>query len=135
MKQYLVLCFSILLVAACSNNATTSDNKSTEVKTPADSAAKMNTETAMTPEQQKGLDLVAKSDCFTCHKINDASVGPAYMLVAQKYQAKPDVIDTLANKIIHGGSGNWGAVPMTPHPALSTEDAKSMVNYILSLKQ
>jgi len=41
----------------------------------------------------------------------------------------------LANKVIKGGSGKWGDVPMTPHPQLSMDDAKEMVKYVLSLKK
>jgi len=62
--------------------------------------------------------------------------GPSYRDVANKYASLPDTIVThLAGKIIKGGSGVWGEVPMTPHPALSEEDAKSMVKYILLLKK
>jgi len=62
-------------------------------------------------------------------------VGPAYQDVANKYTASPAVIDTLANKVIKGGSGHWGDVPMSPHPALAMDDAREMVKYILSLKK
>jgi cytochrome c len=44
------------------------------------------------------------------------------------------VLDTLSDKIIKGGGGRWGAVPMTPHPQVSKEDATTMVKYVLSLK-
>lgn len=88
------------------------------------------------PDYEKGLALVGKSDCLTCHKVNEASTGPAYADVAAKY---PDAADTtitrLANTIIKGGSGIWGSVPMTPHPAISEEDAKQMVKYVLLLKK
>ena len=84
---------------------------------------------------QKGLELVAKSDCFTCHKVNETAVGPAYQLVADKYENNEAVIDSLAQKIIKGGSGNWGQVPMTPHPQVSVDDAKAMVKYVLALKK
>ncbi len=86
------------------------------------------------PDYQKGLTLVAKSDCFTCHKINEALVGPAYLAVAKKYPPTQANIDTLAQKIIRGGTGNWGNLAMTPHQTLSTADAQTMVKYILSLK-
>jgi cytochrome c len=41
----------------------------------------------------------------------------------------------LASKIIKGGSGVWGAIPMTPHPQISEDDAKQMVKYVLLLKK
>ena len=55
--------------------------------------------------------------------------------MAGKYPATDENIDHLADKIIAGGQGVWGAIPMTPHPTLSKDDAKEMVKYILSLKK
>ena len=85
-------------------------------------------------DNQKGLELVAASDCTTCHKINEKNIGPAYMDVSKKYEATEANIDSLASKVINGGQGVWGTVPMTPHPDLSRDDAREMVKYVLSLK-
>lgn len=82
---------------------------------------------------KKGEALIAKSDCFACHKVQEKVLGPSYKDVAKKYENTKANIDYLANKIKVGGSGVWGAVPMSPHPALSDDDAKAMVQYILSL--
>jgi cytochrome c len=88
------------------------------------------------PVYKKGLGLIAKSDCLTCHKVEEKLVGPSYREVAEKYADAPnDVVTALANKIIKGGVGNWGNVPMLPHPAISQEDAETMVRYILLLKK
>ncbi len=86
------------------------------------------------PEIEKGLNLVAKSDCFGCHKISEASIGPAYNKVGEKYENNDANISTLAEKIQKGGSGNWGAVPMAAHAGISKEDAMLMAKYVLSLK-
>ena len=86
-------------------------------------------------EAAEGLALTTKSDCHTCHKVTEASTGPSFESIAERYGKTPQVIDTLSEKIIQGGSGTWGMVPMTPHPAISKEDAKTMVKYILSLKK
>ncbi|WP_158826159.1 c-type cytochrome [Mucilaginibacter lacusdianchii] len=80
----------------------------------------------------KGAQLIANSDCLTCHKEKEKLIGPAYADVAKKYSDKD--IDMLANKIIKGGAGNWGDVPMTAHPGLELNDAKEMAKYILTLK-
>lgn len=90
---------------------------------------------ALAVENQKGLELIGASDCTTCHKINEKNIGPAYIDVAAKYEATQANIDTLVSKIIKGGQGVWGTVPMTPHPTVSKEDATEMVKYILSLKK
>lgn len=81
-----------------------------------------------------GAKLVSASDCTSCHKEKEKLVGPAYTAVAQKYPATEANVAMLATKIIKGGAGNWGAIPMTPHPGVSEADAREMVKYILSLK-
>jgi cytochrome c len=83
---------------------------------------------------KKGELLISKSDCFACHKVQDKLLGPAYKDVANKYENTKANVDYLVNKVKTGGSGVWGAVPMSPHPALSDDDARSMISYILSLK-
>ena len=83
--------------------------------------------------EEKVLSLMAKSDCNTCHNVDVKTVGPAYVDVAERYPTTPEVTDQLVAKIIEGGAGSWGDVPMTPHPDLSEEDARTMVSYILSL--
>jgi cytochrome c len=123
---YAALCTAI----ACGS----SDNKGTEQK-PADSSSTTNaTAPATANANEAGLEMIGALDCTTCHKINEKNIGPAYTDVAKKYEATDANIDTLAHKVINGGSGNWGSVPMTPHPALSLDSAKTMVKYILSLR-
>ena len=85
-------------------------------------------------EIAQGKDLVSKSDCLTCHKVDVKVVGPAYKDVAAKYPATAASYATLTQKVIAGGSGNWGTIPMAPHPNLAPADVKKMVEYILTLK-
>ena len=80
-----------------------------------------------------GLKLIEGADCLACHKIDAKLIGPSYQDVATKYTDAD--MDQLAQKIIEGGKGNWGDIPMTPHEGLNKEDAKQMVKYILSLKK
>lgn len=88
------------------------------------------------PDYQKGLEIASKSDCFTCHQIEEKLTGPSYREVANKYAAMPDtIVSHLAGKIINGGSGVWGEIQMTPHPTLSQADAEAVVKYILLLKK
>jgi cytochrome c len=62
-------------------------------------------------------------------------VGPSYADVAAKYESTEENVAMLAQKVINGGVGNWGEVPMPAHPGLSEEDAKDMVRYVLLLKK
>lgn len=87
------------------------------------------------PDYTKGIELVAKSDCFTCHKIEDPSIGPSYRSIANKYESNAKNVALLADKIVKGGSGTWGQVPMTPHSGLTKKEAEQMVKYILLLKK
>lgn len=88
------------------------------------------------PVYQKGVELVGKYQCPTCHKIDEKLTGPAYREVANKYAGADDAqITQLAKKVIEGGSGVWGEIPMTPHPNVTEDEAKQMVQYILLLKK
>ena len=99
-------------------------------------AEKKTAEAPKDPAYQKGLELVAKSDCLTCHKINEQFTGPSYAAVAEKYAGADGAkITELAQKIIKGGMGVWGSAMMTPHAMISQEDAEAMVKYILLLKK
>jgi len=80
-----------------------------------------------------GYPLITGSDCLSCHKDNERFIGPSYAEVAEKYSEKD--MEFLASKIIDGGKGSWGEVPMQPHPQISKDDAKKMVEYILSMKK
>ncbi len=81
-----------------------------------------------------GAKLMEGSDCASCHRENEKLLGPSYHDIAQKYPATAANITMLAGKIITGGKGNWGEIPMTPHPNLSQKDAEEMTRYILALK-
>ena len=84
---------------------------------------------------KKGEVLISYSDCYSCHKEDERSVGPAFKDIAKRYPANKVYIEALAYKIIIGGNRNWGYSVMAPHPKLSMEDAKMMVSYILSMKR
>ncbi|HEY9048739.1 MAG TPA: ThuA domain-containing protein [Ohtaekwangia sp.] len=81
----------------------------------------------------KGLKLIEGSDCKACHGIDKKSIGPAYREVALKYKGKAGAVENLTKKVISGGSGVWGDVPMAAHPQLTAADASEMVKYIMSL--
>ena len=84
-------------------------------------------------EISEGSQLIENSDCKTCHNETVQTVGPSYLAIAEKYPTTDGTTRLLARKIISGGSGNWGEVPMTAHPDLTEPDAEKMVRFILSL--
>jgi cytochrome c len=82
----------------------------------------------------EGEKLIAKSDCVGCHKLDKKIVGPSYLDIAKKYPLNDKNVAYLTSKIIKGGSGVWGAIPMSAHSSLKKDDAKAMATYILSIK-
>lgn len=79
--------------------------------------------------------LMSSSDCQSCHHREEESVGPSYLEIGEKYQRRSDAVSYLAEKIIEGGSGNWGSRPMTPHPDMEQEEAEQIVEYILAMSE
>jgi cytochrome c len=129
MRKIVCALSAAVLLVACGGGETKK-----ETTTEATTAAPEN-KLSDNPDYSKGLALVAGSDCLTCHKVAEKNIGPAYQDVAAKYENTDENIEMLAGKIIKGGSGNWGAIPMTAHAQLSQDDAKAMVKYILLLKK
>lgn len=80
-----------------------------------------------------GRTLIENSDCKSCHDMTKTSIGPSYEQIAERYHRQTGAVDMLADKIIKGGSGNWGHSMMAAHPQHSKEETIKMVNYILSL--
>ena len=128
---------TIFLVALSSASfAQTKTTVTKKVVTPRKTVNKTTTITEKKPtpaELAEGKELLSKSDCLACHKVDTKLVGPAYKDVAKKYPANEANYDALSKKVIAGGSGNWGAVAMAPHASLPPADVKKMVEYILSL--
>jgi cytochrome c len=79
-------------------------------------------------------DLAQKKNCMACHAIDKKLVGPAYKDVAAKYAGQKDAVDKLAQKVIKGGAGVWGAVPMPANPQVSEAEAKQLVQWVLTQK-
>ncbi|MEN2435057.1 c-type cytochrome [Weeksellaceae bacterium A-14] len=99
-----------------------------------DSSKKTESKPAVTGDQSlAGYQMIGSSDCMSCHKDNAKFIGPSYKEIADKYTLQDEAY--LADKIIEGGSGVWGQVPMQAHPGISKEEAKKMVEYILSMKK
>jgi cytochrome c len=88
----------------------------------------------MAESVKQGMALLAKSDCKACHSVNARMVGPAFAEVARRYKNSPANIARLTGKVINGGAGVWGQVPMPPHSTMSKKDASDIVKYILSLR-
>jgi len=78
--------------------------------------------------------LAQDKNCLACHSVDKKIVGPAYKDVAAKYKGDKTAADKLAKKVIAGGSGVWGAVPMPANTQVSEAEAKKLVGWVLSQK-
>lgn len=84
--------------------------------------------------QSDGAKLVEEARCYACHHMSDTLIGPPYLAIAARHAARKDVmVDVLARKIVDGGGGNWGLVPMVPNEWVTIEQARVMAAWILGL--
>ena len=78
--------------------------------------------------------LATSKNCLACHAIDKKLVGPAYKDVAKKYAGQKDAADKLVAKVMKGGSGVWGAVPMPANTQVNEAEARKLVAWVLSQK-
>lgn len=132
MKRITILTTLVVAMFAVSTSFAQTTVKTTKKTTVVKKTVSSAKPSAVTLEE--GKQLLAKNDCLSCHKVDVKLVGPAYKDVAKKYPATAANYDLLSKKVIAGGSGVWGEVPMAPHPSVPPADVKKMIQYILSLK-
>jgi cytochrome c len=121
MKKAVFMIMVVAVLTSCGGGGSTAETKVADI--------------TEDPVYKKGVEIVAGNDCFTCHKIDEKNIGPAWRDVANKYAGQDTAVKYLAAKIIAGGSGVWGQVPMAAHPTLSQEDAETLAKYVLMLKK
>lgn len=80
------------------------------------------------------LALATSKNCMACHAVDKKMVGPSYKDVAAKYAGQKDAVDKLAAKIVKGGSGVWGPVPMPANVQVSEADSKKLAAWVLTQK-
>lgn len=78
--------------------------------------------------------LAQQKNCMACHALDKKQVGPSYKDVAAKYAGQKDAVQKLTQKVLKGGSGAWGAVPMPANPQVSEAEARQLVQWVLSQK-
>ena len=78
--------------------------------------------------------LATAKNCMACHAVDKKLVGPSYKDVAAKYAGQKDAVDKLAVKIVKGGSGVWGPVPMPANTQVSEAEAKKLAAWVMATK-
>lgn len=124
-KIALLIVFALVLASCGSKTETNKEDYGTPESSPAD--------TPTVDIIGQGESLVKASDCKTCHHLTNKLIGPSHTEVARKYEFTAANVAYLADKIIKGGSGVWGQIPMTAHADISQADAEKMARYVLSL--
>ena len=89
---------------------------------------------AAAPSAYANAELAQKKNCMACHAVDKKLVGPAYKDVAAKYAKDKDAAAKLADKIVKGGAGVWGPVPMPANTQVSAAEAKQLATWVLSTK-
>lgn len=79
--------------------------------------------------------LAQKSGCLACHAVDHKVVGPAFEDVAAKYAGQDGAVEQLTQKVLNGGSGVWGDVMMPPNVMVSPDNARALVEWVLSLEK
>lgn len=79
-------------------------------------------------------DLAKAKNCMACHAVANKVVGPAFKDVGVKYAGQKGAEDKLVQKVLKGGSGVWGTIPMPANPQVSEAEARTLVKWVLSLK-
>lgn len=83
-------------------------------------------------DAEKAKALAQAKNCLACHAVDKKLVGPAYTEISKKYKGNKGAEAVLIKKVINGGGGVWGTIPMPPNP-VKEDEAKLLVEWVLSL--
>jgi cytochrome c len=73
--------------------------------------------------------VLAQRACTACHGLDNKIVGPGFAEIARKYAGRADREAYLAGKIVSGGSGVWGSIPM-PAQTLPADEVKVIAAWL-----
>jgi cytochrome c len=82
-------------------------------------------------EDPLGLFVMRRSNCLNCHSFEANSIGPSFLQISNRYPATETNFLLLAKRIREGSSGIWGKPTMPSHPELTTQETKSVAQWIL----
>jgi cytochrome c len=88
----------------------------------------------ISPLAHADMALAQKRNCMACHAVDKKLLGPSYKDIAAKYAKDKQAVDRLAEKIIKGGKGAWGEIPMPANPQVTPDEAKKLAAWVLAAK-
>ncbi|WP_087047818.1 c-type cytochrome [Caballeronia ptereochthonis] len=80
------------------------------------------------------LGFAQSHNCMSCHSVSRTFMGPSFDSVAHRYAHVDGARSQLARKIVEGGVGVWGPVPMPANTQISSDQAVALADWILSLR-
>jgi cytochrome c len=83
---------------------------------------------------QASPELARSKNCVACHHAERRMIGPSWTAIAARYANDANAAQLLGTKVVAGGSGNWGQMPMPAQANLSPDEVDALVRYILSHK-
>jgi cytochrome c len=86
------------------------------------------------PGAHASPELARQKLCMGCHTVDKKQVGPAFKDIAARYAGQKDAVPRMAEKIVKGGSGAWGPVPMPANPKVTPDEARQLSAWILGLR-
>jgi cytochrome c len=86
------------------------------------------------PQLGSGEALLKSSGCGECHARQTNLAAPALLTISAKYQGNPNAVSIITTTVRNGKHGRE-VLTMPPHSNVSDADAKTIADYILSLKR
>ena len=77
--------------------------------------------------------LAQSKNCLACHAVDTKIVGPSFKEIAAKYKNDKTAEARLIKKVIGGGGGVWGQMPM-PANAVTEAESRILVQWVLNRK-
>jgi S-disulfanyl-L-cysteine oxidoreductase SoxD len=77
----------------------------------------------------RAVALARQHNCLACHGMDSKVVGPGMSEIARRYAGRGDAQDYLARRIVSGGSGVWGSIPM-PEQSLPAADVAALAAWL-----
>jgi cytochrome c len=87
-----------------------------------------------TPQAHANQALATAKNCMSCHTVDKKLIGPAFKDIAAKYATDKTAAAKLVTKVMQGGAGVWGTMPMPANPQVSEAEAKQLVTWVLAQK-
>ena len=74
--------------------------------------------------------LLRTKNCLACHAYEKKLVGPSFADVKINVAKRGTTAEALATKVMKGGSGVYGPIPMPANPQINAQDALTITKWL-----